>query len=78
MRVLKPGLKYNPFKKWPPNLFCFCGSGANFKRCCIDKIPAGVPETNYESLRRDCETMIAYVEGRKANGQGYKLKKPLL
>ena len=35
---LKPGYAWNPLKKFPRNVKCFCGSGKKFKNCCLSKL----------------------------------------
>lgn len=68
----------NPFKKWPRNLPCFCGSGKKFKKCCNDKIGGIVKYSEYSTLKQDFNRMLEYIEDRWADGLGYKLKKPIL
>ncbi len=63
----------NPFKKWPVNLQCFCGSGQKFKKCCESRL-SDVTPIEALTLQSDFEKILAEVEGRKANGVGYKLR----
>jgi hypothetical protein len=36
---LAPKVALNPLLKYPPNLFCYCGSKKKAKLCCIPKEP---------------------------------------
>lgn len=64
----------NPFKKWPRNLPCFCGSGKKFKKCCEDKIDQTVTLQEFDVLQPDFEKMLAEVQDNVAKGVGYKLE----
>ena len=41
---LLPGFVWNPLRKFPPNLPCFCGSQVKAKNCCLDKLARAVPK----------------------------------
>lgn len=55
----------NPFKKWPRNLPCFCGSGVKFKKCCHDKIIDVVTKVEHEDLVKDFNWMLDYMKTRR-------------
>lgn len=60
--VLKAGLVYNPFIKWPRNLSCFCGSAQKFKKCCESTIPFGVPAKKAHILATDFDRVLTHVK----------------
>lgn len=78
MRKLRPGVVYNPFGSWPPNLWCFCGSGRKFKKCHDGRIPVGCSEHQFETLKKDFEKVFTHVQNLRDQGLPYTLKKPLL
>ncbi len=64
----------NPFKQWPRNLPCFCGSGKKFKKCCNENISPTVTAEELEVLRPDFVRMLSEIQSNSAKGVGYKLK----
>lgn len=68
----------NPFKKWPRNLPCFCGSGRKFKKCCDDKMSRAVKVSDFKVLKEDFDRILTYIKERVERGVNYKLKKPIL
>lgn len=68
----------NPFKDWPRNLQCFCGSGKKFKKCHDGQFENKVTAAEAKSLKEDFDKTLAYVEERKAQGVGYKLDEKIL
>lgn len=76
-KVIKKSV-LNPFRKWPSNLQCFCGSGKKFKKCHQHTLGQYCSKEEAEALRPDFEKTLAYVQGLRAQGVGYKLAEPAL
>lgn len=74
----EPNTFDNPFKKWPVNLSCFCGSGKKFKKCHVEQVQTFVSRANYNILIADYEKSLAHVQGLHDRGNIYKLDHPLL
>lgn len=66
--------KPNPFKKWPRNLQCFCGSGRKFKKCCELGLSSDVTSEEALILQPDFDRMLKEVQTKTDQGIGYKLK----
>ncbi len=49
---LNEGFTWNPLRKYPRNLTCFCGSGAKFKKCHEGKIPNAVTPVQAARLQK--------------------------
>lgn len=75
--LAKEELEPHPFKGWPRNLSCFCGSGKKFKRCHEETLPAKCPKKFSEVLAADFKTSLAHVQQIHDGGNIYKLEKPL-
>lgn len=68
----------NPFKKWPRNLPCFCGSGRKFKKCHDQGLATHIDISEAIVLQPDFDRMLKEVQGRQDQGVGYKLKEPAI
>jgi len=68
----------NPFKKWPRNLQCFCGSGKKFKKCHDQELATHVDISEAIVLQPDFDRMLKEVQGRASQGIGYKLQEPAI
>lgn len=49
-RGLKEGYEWNPLRKYPPNMKCFCESGKKAKACCLPHVPLAVPKAEAQKL----------------------------
>lgn len=47
----QPGFVWNPLTKYPRNESCYCGSKLKFKKCCLDKETAAIPEESAERIK---------------------------
>lgn len=68
--VLKPGWAHNPALKYPQNYPCFCGSGAKFKRCCFQKLPRYVKESQIPNIEKELKNCIQFVEAHMGKLKG--------
>lgn len=66
-RIKENILVPNPFKNWPRNLTCFCGSGIKFKKCCDHKIYDRVNPSLAESYKSDYKKALKFVQDLKMN-----------
>ena len=68
----KPGYTWNPFRKYPQNLPCYCGSGKKFKKCHRDVLPVCVKSSEVGQVEAYIKKMIAYISELKSEGIVYK------
>lgn len=68
----------NPFKSWPRNLFCFCGSGRKFKNCCDLTLGTIVKASEVETLKPEFERMLKVVQEMSETGVRYQLETPVI
>ncbi len=68
----KSGYEWNPFKKYPLNLHCYCGSGKKFKKCHANAIQQCVKSSDVKQIKAYVDKMIAYVSELKSEGIVYK------
>lgn len=67
----------NPFKRWPRNLQCFCGSGKKFKKCCDLTLGQTVTDEEAKVLQPDFDRMLTEVQDGHKRGVGYKLNETI-
>ena len=60
--ALTEGYDWNPFKKYPRNESCYCGSGKKYKNCCIDTEPMAIPKESAAKAKELVETIARYRE----------------
>ena len=60
-QALKNGYIHNPFVKYPRNLWCFCGSGKKFKKCCNGRVLEAVKLKGNEDLKLGFERTVKHV-----------------
>lgn len=65
---------WNPFKKYPHNLACYCGSGKKFKKCHANNIPETIPKVQEKEVKAYLERMVKYVSLLKSKGITYKVE----
>lgn len=58
IKVPRPGYVWNPLRRYPPNLHCFCDSTKKAKNCCLPKLA----ETILQEKAVQVEKYMAYVE----------------
>lgn len=72
INVLKPGYVYNPWRKWPRNLACVCGSGLKFKVCHANNLSHAILITESDRANQEFSNALKFVETLKARGINYK------
>lgn len=55
----------HPYRKFPRNWPCFCGSGMKFKKCHINQVPSHCLKNEYPKIKKSLDDFIAHFEGRK-------------
>jgi hypothetical protein len=61
-RKPNPGFDWNPLpSRMERNGPCLCGSGAKWKKCCINRLPEIVPESTAKKIR-EAKTLEEAIE----------------
>lgn len=68
------GYDWNPFLKYPPNLYCMCGSGIKFKKCCSRKISRVIEISKVASMTEYMKKTIDYITELKSRGIAFKME----
>jgi len=68
------GYDWNPFLKYPPNLYCMCGSGVKFKRCCSNKISRTIEVSKVQHMTEYMNKTIEYISQLKSRGVVFKME----
>ncbi len=68
----------NPFKSWPRNLSCFCGSGRKFKNCHDEGLGSMVSVSEVETLKPEYDRILSIVNEMAVRGVRYQLENPVL
>lgn len=62
----KPGHAWHPFRQWPRNERCFCGSQKKAKKCCLPGLPLTIEAKDFERYTKAAAT--AESRSRQADG----------
>lgn len=69
---LKAGFAWNPWAKWPPNLYCVCGSGKKFKKCHMNNVSPAILVTDLERATAEFKNAVRHVQALKNVGLIFK------
>ena len=56
--ALEKGYAWNPFRKFPRNLPCFCASGKKAKKCCLPIIAQAVLKDNADFIKANWQDFL--------------------